>query len=341
VVVVTHDGERHIGACLASLIDGGTAAEDVLVVDNASADGTIRVVRDRFPHVRVIAAEANLGYGGGVNLALGAADGDFLVVMNQDVSVRPGFVDALVRALDADSGAGLATPRILLRSDPRIVNACGNEITYLGFTTCRGFGRAAAVFDSIHPVMLVSGAAFIIRRDLLHQLGGMDPLFFMYLEDADLSLRARLAGSRSICVPSATAVHDWEPSFSAAKIHWLERNRILLPLRLYRARTLVLIAPALLLAELLVLGYAVLRGPSVVAAKLAAWRWIVGSSGRIAGSRRRVQRTRTITDRVLLGEMNGAFNVDELPGRLPGLVAGTVNPLFRLWFGLVRKAVTW
>jgi GT2 family glycosyltransferase len=250
-------------------------------------------------------------------------------------------VDGLVRALEAEPGVGLATPKVLLRSDPALVNACGNEMHYTGFTTCRGYRRESAAYTGTHAVTLVSGAVFAVRSELLRRLGGMDPLFYMYLEDADLSVRAALAGFRSICVPSVTAIHDWEPRFSAAKIHWLERNRVLLVLRIYRARTLLLMAPALFLAEILALGYAALHGPNVVAAKLRAWVWVVRSSPGIARSRRRIQRARTIPDRILLDSLAGGLNIDELPGRLPGVAAAAMNPLFRLWLGFLRRAVTW
>ena len=84
-----------------------------------------------------------------------------------------------------------------------------------------------------------------MRRDVFEALGGFDPLFFMYLEENDLSLRAALAGFTTLFVPRAIVMHDFVPRFSAEKIHWLERNRFLLLAKLFKWRTLLVLTPAL------------------------------------------------------------------------------------------------
>lgn len=337
-IVVTHDGAGHVRACLQALIEGGTAVSDITVVDNASTDDTVERVRSGFPRLRLIESGSNLGYARAINLAAESLDVDYVAVLNQDLVAAPGMVALLVRALASDPAAGLATPRIRLRSDPARLNAAGNDVHYTGFTSCRAYLRPAADVQTTHEVPAISGAAFVIRGSLLRRLRGLDPLFFLYLEDADLSLRAALLGARTLCVPEAVASHDFEPRFSAAKIHWLERNRYLLWLRLFRLRTLVVMAPALWLAELLVLGYALMRGPRVLAAKLGSWRWLVGHAGEIARSRRRIQRDRIVPDRELLTRLSGVLVVDELPGVAPRLVAAIVNPVFRWWWRVVRAA---
>ena len=214
-------------------------------------------------------------------MALGTSTREYIVVLNQDVISTPGWIERLVAALDKDSTAGLATPRILLRADPTRVNACGTDVHYSGVTTCRGYGSKAAEWAGTHRVTAISGAAFIIRRSLAERLGGFDPLFFMYVEDADLSLRAALHGVSSLCVPDAAVLHDFEPTFSQRKIFWLECNRVLLLIRSLHVRTLLLLSPALALVEVLVLGYVATRGPDAVAAKVRAYRWLVSSAREI------------------------------------------------------------
>ena len=193
VVIVTYNAERWIGACLESLVASGMALASVTVVDNASGDGTIDCIRDTFPEVRIICLERNVGYGAAANVALGTSTREYIVVLNQDVISTPGWIERLVAALDKDSTAGLATPRILLRADPTRVNACGTDVHYSGVTTCRGYGSGRGVGWHAprngdlrgrvhHPAVLGRAAQ------------GFDPLFFMYVEDADLSLRAALHG---------------------------------------------------------------------------------------------------------------------------------------------------
>jgi GT2 family glycosyltransferase len=334
VIVVTYNGQRHIRQCLDSLAQSGTPLSAVMVVDNASTDGTAEIVGEGFPEVRLIRSPTNLGYGGGINLALESSSAEYLVVMNQDLVSGRGWIDRLVEALQMNPAYGLATPMVRLRSNPELVNACGIDIHYTGITTCRGYGRPARDFVEPHRVPAVSGAAFVVRRQLLELLGGMDPLFFMYLEDADLSLRAALLGMGSLCVPEATVIHDFRPTFNSRKIFWLERNRALLLLRLYRRRTLLALAPALALTEFLVLAYSLSRGGRVLGAKLQAYAWIMLARDRIAASRRRIQGDRKVDDGQLLATLTPGLEAGELDGRLPRIAVAFVNPLFRVGYRL-------
>jgi len=261
VVIVTYNGSAHIRACLASLLEGGVQAQRVLVVDNASSDGTVELVRREFPSVRVQPGARNVGYGAAGNQGATISQSEYLVVMNQDVVCTTDWVSRLVAALEDDPTAALATPKILIRDDPYRINACGNAPHFTGITTCRGYGYPASDFAIREEVAAVSGAAFMMRRSVFEALGGFDESFFLYLEDTDLSLRAVLAGHRCLYVPSATVLHEFEPRFSEDKLFFLERNRHMMLLKLYRWRTLLLMLPALVLTEAAVWGYAALGGP--------------------------------------------------------------------------------
>jgi GT2 family glycosyltransferase len=334
IIVVTHNGRQHIAPCLRSLKASQRAGHSLLVVDNNSADGTCDLLAGEFPAVPLLSLAANVGYGEAVNLAARQTDADYLVVLNQDVVAAPGWLEPLVEALEADPGAALATPKIVLRSDPSRVNACGNLPHYTGITTCRGFNRPAAEFRQPEPVPAVSGAAFVIRRAVFEQLGGFDPRFFLYLEDTDLSLRALQAGYRCLLVPRAEVCHDFEPRFSPDKLGYLERNRHQMLLKLYCWRTLLRLAPALLLTELAVLGYSLLRGPRCLAAKLVAYVWLARHWGQIMVARRQTQANRRLGDAALLSQLARNLALDELQHPLGQAAMAALNPLFRLWFGL-------
>lgn len=339
-VVVTHNGARHIGACLRSLLGAGGVAE-VVVVDNASADGTAELVRREFPRARVVAIGRNLGYGEACNLGVRLAGGEYVAIVNQDVVARPGWAERLVEALAADPGAALATPKILVRGAPDRINACGNAPHYTGITPCRGYNRPAQEYGEREEVGAVSGAAFVARRAVFEALGGFDPSFFMYLEDTDLSLRARLAGYRCLYVPGAVVEHEFSPSFAAEKIYWLERNRPAMLLKLYRWPTLVALAPALLLAELAVWGYCLLRGRSWVGAKLRAYAWVAGHLGAILAARWRTQRWRRVPDRALLACCTAELELEELRHPVGRVGMGAMNPLLRGWHRVVLGVARW
>ena len=341
VVVVAYDGRAVIGECLESLVTDGVMPGDIVVVDNASRDGTVRFLRETYPDVCVIQLEHNVGYGQGANVGVAAASARHVAIVNQDVVVRSGWLDQLSAALDDDPDAMFATPTVLLAADPDRVNAVGNRVHYTGITTCREYGTPAATPRSTGTVTAISGAAFVVRREDFLALGGFDPLYFMYYEDADLSLRALLAGGHALVVPDAEVVHDFEPVFAGRRIFLQERGRLLLVLKIYRFRTLVALLPALALAEILGFGYAVVEGPASARAKLAAWAWFAGRMPDVARSRRRVQRTRTISDGELLAHLDGAIDVAELRTRGATSIALVANALFGMWIAIAARAVRW
>ncbi|MDP8924956.1 MAG: glycosyltransferase family 2 protein [Chloroflexota bacterium] len=339
-VVVTYNGVRHVSPCLQSLLDGGVRPEAILVVDNASSDGTVELIRRRFPAVRLLPIARNVGYGEGANLGAAVGNARYVAILNQDVVVAPGCVERLVSALEAEPSALLANPKILLKDAPERINTCGNVPHYTGITTCRDYNRPASEYLASEEIPAISGAAFVARRAAFDALGGFDPTFFLYLEDTDLSLRAMLAGYRCLLVPEAVAFHEFEPRFAPEKLFWLERNRLVMLLKTYRWPTLFALAPSLLLAEVLVLGYSGLRGWSAVAAKLRAYGWVATHLPRILRARRAVQALRRVPDRAILARHARDLDLDELRHPLGQLGMKLVNPQFRGWFHVLEVAAT-
>jgi GT2 family glycosyltransferase len=335
-VVVTYNGSQHIGPCLRSLADAGLPPEHIVVVDNASHDDTREQVRRAHPDVRLVASAENTGYGQANNVGARLATTEYVLIVNQDVVLEPGAINALVEALDAHGDAALANPMVVLTHDRTRVNACGNNLHYTGITTCRGFDHDVTRYVNVEEISAISGAAFLARRAVFAELGGFDPLFFLYLEDTDLSLRAALAGYRVLLVPSAVVAHTFSPRFPPEKLFWLERNRHMMLLKNLRARTLVALAPSLLAAELLTLGYSILGGPRSIWAKLRAYGWLARRASAIRDARRLTSRARRVSDRAVLDRCVQELDLAEITHPAGRLVIAIINPLFRSWYGLVR-----
>lgn len=340
-VIVTHNGRAYIEACLRSLLESAQAPIDVIVVDNASTDGTPDLVRNRFPGVHVLAGGANLGYGGAINEAARHTAAEYLAILNQDTISNPGWIDRLVAVLERDRGAALATPMILLRHDPSRLNTFGIAPHITGITTCRGYNQPTSAFRSVEEVLAVSGAAFVIRRSVFDALGGFDASFFLYFEDTDLSLRAVLAGHRCLSVPEASVLHEFEARFSPQKLFYLERNRHAALLKLYRPRTLIVLGPALLLTELAVLGYSLLRGPACLATKVRAYGSLLGQAAAIRRARARAQARRRVPDRELLARATAQLDLEELGHPVARWALALINPFFRLWNRVALGVVGW
>lgn len=341
VIIVNTNELHHLRRCLPAIARQDYPGCEVLVVDNASTDGSIAYVATEYPWVRLVRNETNLGYAGANNVGFRHATGDYIAVLNPDTEVRPGWLRELIRALEADPAAGLATPKILMMDDPSRINTCGNEITLTGLTFCRGLDEPADRYDRPEVVSAVSGAAFAIRREVLERIGGFDESFFIYFEETDLSLRAALAGFRCRYVPTATVLHKYDFRFSARKCYLQERNRAYALLKNLRWPTFVALLPGLAIAEVIAWGYAALQGREHRRAKLQGYGWLIANRRQIAAARREIQALRRVGDRRVIGRfghrLNFARTVSPAMGRALGLLA--TPPLLAI--KLLSRALVW
>jgi len=339
IIIVNYNSGQDLLKCLESL---ETTEAQIIVVDNASTDGTPDLVVRSFPQVRLLRSESNLGFGAGNNLGCEESEAKYLTFLNPDTTVEPGWLDALVSALEADPRAGLATSRILLEDDPGTVNTCGHDHHLSGLTLCRGLGQPAGEFTTLEQISAVSGAATLIRRDLFTRLGGFDPDFFLYMEDTDLSLRARLAGCACIFAPASVIYHRYSLSFSSLKTFYQERNRYLMLLKIYRWPTLFFLSPALLLAELVTWGFSLFRDRAHLGNKLKAYRWIIRNWGLVMRKRRQTQALRAVSDRqLLIGTTHRLEYAQTGGGTLPRLASWIFDPLFYILRGFALAFIWW
>jgi hypothetical protein len=198
-------------------------------------------------------------------------------------------------------------------------------------------------YPDLAEVGSVSGAAFVIRRTLFETLGGFDPSFFMYMEDTDLSLRARLAGWRILYVPDSIVYHDYRLTFGPRKTYYQERNRYWLLLKVFRQRTLIALLPALLLAELVAWGFVLLRDRRNWANKLQAYRVVIRDREQLKLARRQTQALRRVPDSHLLAQAHFRLGYEQTGhGLLTTLAHWIFDPLFwlaRLFARLLTRAL--
>jgi N-acetylglucosaminyl-diphospho-decaprenol L-rhamnosyltransferase len=222
VLVVSYETRDLTLQCLESLLASTTALRlQVVVVDNASRDGTATAVTTQLPTVEVVALEQNIGFARAVNLAADRAEGRHLLLLNPDTIVPPGAIDALVAFAEAHPEHGIVGGRTLRADGSLDPSSCWGAPTpwsVLCFATgASTVFRGSRIFDpeslgrwprdSERPVDVVTGCLLLLDRDLWRRLDGFDPRYFMYGEDVDLCLRAGRLGFRPAITPAATITH--------------------------------------------------------------------------------------------------------------------------------------
>jgi GT2 family glycosyltransferase len=231
VVVVTWQGAHLLPACLESL-RRQTVPHTVVVVDNGSTDGTEGLLAERFPEVVVVQTGANLGFAGGAQAGLEAADTPYVALLNNDAVAEPDWLAALVAALDQRPDAAAVTSRMLLQDTaPPLLNNTGVVLLDSDYGADRDLRADATTRLSPDSVFGFSGGAALLRRDAVESVGGFPQPFFLYYEDTDLSWRLRLAGWDIRYEPAAVVHHAHSATVDQTSDRFAffnERNRLLM-----------------------------------------------------------------------------------------------------------------
>jgi GT2 family glycosyltransferase len=208
IVIPNWNGIRHLPVCLDSLRAQTYAPLEVIVVDNASTDGSQTLVTERYPEVRLLAMDHNLGLTGGNNAGFRAAHGEILISLNNDTESDPRFVEALVEAVREHPQAGIVAAKMRLFDRRDVLHSAGDGYRLDGIPFSRGvWQRDEGQFDTAGWIFGGCGGAVAYRRAMLDDVGLFDESFFMYCEDVDLNWRAQLAGWRCWYTPEAVVYH--------------------------------------------------------------------------------------------------------------------------------------
>lgn len=221
VIIVSWNARHHLRNCLVSLRETSAGlVREIIVVDNASTDGSPDLVAEQFPEVTLIRSNENLGFARANNLGIRRASGKWLALINSDVVVHPGCFEQLIRYLESHAEVGLAGPRIT-GGDGRVQLTCARFPTVWNLT-CRALALDRVLsrwplfsglemrhwdYDRLGEVEVVSGCFWLARKAAVEQVGGLDERFFFYAEDVDWCKRFRDAGWKIMFLPQATATH--------------------------------------------------------------------------------------------------------------------------------------
>ena len=334
VLVVTWNCRAAVSKTLAALAEQLAPDDQLVVVDNASEDGTADAVAQVAPGAIVVRNSENVGFAPACNQAAEAAAGDLLLLLNPDATPAPGLCEAIRRPLRDGRGWG-AWMGLVTADGGRTINTSGGVIHFTGIAWAGESG--APIADAPQQpceVPFASGACMAVPRTVWQEQDGFSPDFFMYHEDVDLSLRVRLAGRDVGIEPDARVDHDYEFHKGPAKWRLLERNRWATIIRTYPGVLLVLLAPALLATELALMAVSLAAGWAPQKAR--AYADTARALPRLLRERRRIQAGRRVS-----AAQFAAIFTPRLSSAYLGRAGSsrTLNALLSLYWGAVRLAL--
>lgn len=221
IIIVNYNTEEDTLHCLQSVYDSGVPRLETIVVDNGSVDGSVAAIRNAFPQVDVIEAGENLGFARGVNRGVESAHGRYILLLNPDAVLMPGSLATFLAFAAEHPEYRMYGGRNLTPEGSNDPTSCWGAPTLWSLfcfaTTLSTIFPRSSLFDpeslgrwqrdSVREVPIITGSLLLISRDDWNLLGGMDPRFFLYGDDAEFSIRAHRRGLRPVIVPDATIIH--------------------------------------------------------------------------------------------------------------------------------------
>ena len=285
-----------------------------MVVDNASSDRSVQMVRSDFPRATVVQSRHNLGYAGGCNLGIRSSESDYVVLLNNDAVVSPGWLDPLVTLLESNHKIAAVQPKILSIQNREYFDYCGaagGEIDFFGYPYARGrlfqtIETDDGQYENEQMIFWASGAATMLRRSALDEIGLLDDFFFAHMEEIDLNWRLQKAGFIIAYQPRSVVYHQTGGTLSQEsfrKMRLNQRNNLIMVLKNYSIWILFWILPVRILLDFCtVLAFPVL-GVKRAAAVIAGWFTALASFPVILHGRKEQKRHSKVSDCQIMRRM--------------------------------------
>jgi len=219
IVIVNWNGKHYLDTCLSSVLNQTYTNFEIIMVDNASSDGSVEYVQEKYPSVRIIPTNENLGFARGCNVGMRASNADYIVALSNDTRVEPNWLEELVKVAETDEMIGICGSKILLMDTPDIYNSAGFFIIWNAFIYDRAPGKKIGKYEKLEQVDGVCAASALYRKKMLDEIGLLDERFFFGHDDIDLSWRAKNAGWKAMYVPSSICYHKMLGSVQGKKLH--------------------------------------------------------------------------------------------------------------------------
>ncbi|GMT49220.1 MAG: glycosyl transferase [bacterium] len=262
IIVLNYNGKHFLDDNLSSLMKQSYTRLEVILVDNASEDGSVEYVQKMFPKVKIVVNDKNTGFPAN-NLGIQASTADYIMLLNNDTVVDHHMVEESVKELVKNDEIGMGAVKILSMGQANILDSIGINIYPDGMSRQRGrLEKDTGQYDRVEDILIPSGCGGFYKKEMLDEIGLLDEDFFAYCEDTDLGFRGRLAGWKTISIPSARVYHHYSGSFkkvSSFKAFLVERNHLWFAVKCFPA-TMLLTLPFYTFYRFAVQIYAIVTG---------------------------------------------------------------------------------
>lgn len=207
IIIPNYNGMHFMKPCLESLEKQLCRDFEILVVDNASSDGSLEYMKENYPSVDVIALDQNYGFSKAVNVGIRHASTPYVILLNNDTVAEPHYVGEMIRAIESSDQIFSVSSKMIQMYHPELIDSAGDLYTLVGWGVCRGTGRSVSNYT--HPGLVFSACAgaAIYQRSVFEEIGYFDEQHFAYLEDIDIGYRAKIYGYHNCYAPAAHVYH--------------------------------------------------------------------------------------------------------------------------------------
>ena len=206
---------------------------DVIVVDNASQDGSLDYIRENYPEFTIIENPENLGFAVAVNQGIKASNSEYVLLLNNDVQLELGAISNLLKWIQKDENIFAVSSKMIQYEDKTKMDDAGDEYTIVGWTRRVGYGKSPDKYNKQREIFSACAAASLYRRSILEEIGYFDENFFAYMEDVDISYRAKIHGYKCLYCPDAVVYHVGSSAsggrYNEFKIRLAARNNVYVP----------------------------------------------------------------------------------------------------------------
>lgn len=320
IIIVNYNGMKFLEACITSILKSTYKNFEIIIVDNGSKDGSVeylKYISSKEPKIKFVPLNKNYGFAMGNNIGYKYVDktSNFIFFLNNDTEVECDCLEKMVRRMVLDNSIGAAQPKIRSMRNKMIIDAVGGMIDYYGRTWHIGSGEYDyGQYDKINESFYAQGAAIVVRKSVIEEVGLFDPLYFMYYEETDLCWRIHLAGYKVAVIPEAIVYHYGGGSSSTVlrnsyqekyfKFFHLRKNHITTMLKNYSiSKVFRYVLPFILRMLIVSMKWSLEREYAKVKAYQMALLWVFTHINIIVKKRFSVQKIRRISDKKLMEKM--------------------------------------